>query len=356
MSTSTTHRSGSLAYVGVGAAPDEPQFHVRFSPENALGSETPTNSFRWIGWATLHIGAFGVLVSARRRGWMGFHRRERRFFPSAEIRNVYRDGGAVCVELADAVTGPQSFQFWPTDLKTAATIVALLPTANTIEIDAPAAANDAPASPRRRGSWVLAAAAATVAALVVVGVMFLRQGERSLQAAGSITVLPITTPSGVPGVVEAATKPGARPDGGAFDGMQEFERIEPQIEGLKTQFSTALTALELGSLTQADFSAGLETWLIPQWRTLSNEVGEAAPAQGSTRYDLHENLVNVTLTWENALESYANGLREQDTDRNLAAFAQMRHAADLERQARLSYAVLEKDSTTLTEAPAGPPP
>lgn len=356
MSTSTTHRSGTLAYAGVGAAPDEPQFHVRFTPENALTAELPTNSFRWIGWATLHIGAHGVLVSARRRGWMGFHRRERRFFPSADIRNVYRDGGAVCVELADVPTGPQSFQFWPADLKTAATIVALLPTANTVEIDSPAAANDTPASPRRRTGWILATAAATVATLVVVGVLFLRESERSLQAAGSITVLPIATTTGTsPSAMEAAAKAAAVADAaGAFDGMQEFERIEPQIQGLKTQFSTALTSLELGSLSQADFSDGLETWLIPQWRTLSNEVSEATPAraaQGSARYDLHESLVNITLTWENALQSYANGLREQNTDRNLAAFAQLRHAADLERQASESYDVLERDLTAQTAAP-----
>ena len=356
MSTSTTHRSGTPTYVGVGAAPDQPQFHVRFTPENALGSEAPTNSFRWIGWATLHIGAHGVLVSARRRGWMGFHRRERRFFPSAEIRNVYRDGGAVCVELSDAPTGPQTFQFWPADLKTAATIVALLPTANTVEIDAPAAANDAPAAPRRRTGWILAAAAATVATLVVVGVLFLREGERSLQAAGSISVLPVATGTGTsPIMMDAAAKAAAVADvASAFDGMREFEHIEPQIEGLKTQFSTALTSLELGSLSQADFSDGLETWLIPQWRTLSDEVGEATPAratQGSARYDLHENLVNITLTWENALESYANGLREQDADRNLAAFAQMRHAADLEKQAQQSYATLERDLTAQTASP-----
>ncbi len=355
MSTSTTHRSGALAYVGVGAAPDDPQFHVRFTPENALAAEPPTNSFRWIGWATLHIGAHGVLVAARRRGWMGFHRRERRFFPSADIRNVYREGGAVCVELADAPTGPQNFQFWPADLKTAATIVALLPTANTVEIDSPAA-NDTPASPRRRTGWILGAAAATVTALVVVGLLFLREGERSLQSAGSITVLPVAATTGTPaGTGETAAKAAAIADAaGAFEGMQEFERIEPQIEGLKTQFSTALTSLELGSLSQAAFSDGLETWLIPQWRTLSNEVGEATPAQatqGSARYDLHENLVNITLTWESALESYANGLREQNTDRNLAAFAQLRHAADLERQARQSYAALEGDLTAPTAAP-----
>src|SRR5215469_15776858 len=111
MSTSTTHRSGTRTYVGVGAAPDDPQFHVRFTPESGPSSAAPTNSFRWIGWATLHIGAQGVLVAARRRGWMGIHRRERRFFPSAEIRNVYREAGTVRVDLCDGPTGPQSFLF-----------------------------------------------------------------------------------------------------------------------------------------------------------------------------------------------------------------------------------------------------
>ena len=349
MSTSTTHRSGTLAYVGVGAAPDDPQFHVRFTPENGPASELPLNSFRWIGWATLHIGAHGVLVSARRSGWMGFKRRERRFFASAEIRSVYRESGAVRVELAETSTGPQSFQFWPADLKTAATIVALLPTANTVEIDAPVPSETA-APVRRTGVWILGAAATLVAALVVAGIVFLRQSERTLQAAGSVTVLPLSAAT-VPGAVDEATKLATTADPEAFSGEQEFERIEPQIDGLKTQFSTALTALQLGSLSQLEFSDGLRTWLIPQWRTLSNEVGESTPAQSSARYDLHEDLVNVTSTWENALDSYANGLREQDTQRNLAAFAQLRHAHDLERQAWGAYAKLKKQSAPRSSSP-----
>ncbi|HXR88777.1 MAG TPA: hypothetical protein VN750_00690 [Steroidobacteraceae bacterium] len=348
MSTSTTHRSGTLAYVGVGAAPDDPQFHVRFTPENDPAAELPANSFRWIGWATLHIGAHGVLVSARRRGWMGFNRRERRFFTSAEIRNVYREGGAVHVELTDTAAGPQGFQFWPPDLKTAATIVALLPTANTVEIDAPAPSE--PATPaRHRSVWIFGAAATLIAALVGVGIVFLHQSERTLQAAGAVTVLPVA--AAAPGAVDEAAKLAAAPDPEIFSGLQEFERIEPQIEGLKTQFSTALTALQLGALSQVEFSDGLETWLIPQWRTLSNEVGESTPAQSSARYDLHEDLVNATLTWESALESYANGLRDRDTERNLAAFGQLRHAADLEQDARRAYATLERQSD-----PASPTP
>lgn len=340
MSTSTTHRSGTLAYVGVGGAPDDPQFPVRFTPESGPDPEMPANSFRWIGWATLHIGAHGVLVSARRRGWMGFKRRERRFFASADIRNVYRESGAVRVELADTGAGPQSFQFWPADLKTAATIVALLPTANTVEIDTPGSSAAAPAV-RRRSVWILGVAAMVIAALVAVGIMFLRQGERTLQVAGTVTMLPVSAAS-APGAV--AAKLATAPDAEVFNGMQEFERIEPQIEGLKTQFSTALTALQLGSLSQGQFSDGLETWLIPQWRTLSNEAVEATPAQGSARYELHEDLVNITSTWQNALQSYANGLRDHDTARNLAAFGQLRHAHDLEQQAWQSYSSLEEQA------------
>jgi hypothetical protein len=335
--------------VGVGAAPDDPQFHVRFTPENGPAAELPANSFRWVGWATLHIGAHGVLVSARRSGWMGFKRRDRRFFTSAEIRNVYREGGAVHVELAETPAGAQGFQFWPPDLKTAATIVALLPTANTVEIDAPFPSETA-TPVRRRGAWIFAAAATLIAALVCAGIVFLRQSERTLQAAGSVTVLPVPTTI-APGAAHEAAKLATGPDPEVFSGIQEFQRIEPQIEGLKTQFSTALTALQLGSLSQTEFSGGLETWLIPQWRTLSNEVGESSPAQSSARYDLHEDLVNVTLIWENALESYANGLREQDTERNLAAFGQMRHAHELERHAQRSYAGLEKRSALEGAAP-----
>jgi hypothetical protein len=346
MSTSTTRRSGTLAYVGVGAAPDDPQFHVRFTPENGPAFEAPANSFRWTGWATLHIGVHGVLVSARRRGWMGFHRRERRFFPSAEIRNVYREGGAVRVELSDAPAGPQSFQFWPTDLKTAATIVALLPTANTVQIDAPGAGEtDTPV--RRNGRWILAAAALAVVALLGVGVLFLQQSERSLQATSSITMLPVAASAAPP----EAAKPAAAPDPDIFRGLQEFERIEPQIEGLKTQFSTALTALQLGAFAPSDFSNGLESWLLPQWRALSNEVGEATPAAGSSRYSLHEDLLNITSSWENALESYANGLRQRDTDKDLAAFAQLRHAAQLERQASASYEILKQEAAAQSASP-----
>jgi len=344
MSTSTTHRSGTRAYVGVGAAPDDPQFHVRFTPESGPSSAAPTNSFRWIGWATLHIGAQGVLVAARRRGWMGIHRRERRFFPSAEIRNVYREGGTVKVELSDGPTGPQSFLFWPGDLKTAATIVALLPTINTVEIDAPSPSEGAaPVGRRRTTLWILAVSAVAVTGLIAGGIAALRQGEQTLQAASSVAVVPAPATQST---VQQAANVAPAPDAEAFNGMQEFERVEPQIEGLKTQFATAFNALQLGSISQTDFSDGLENWLIPQWRVLSNEIGEATPVRTSVRYPLHEELVNITSTWEGALESYASGLREQDTERNLAAFAQMRHASDLERQARHLYATLGSQTSS----------
>jgi hypothetical protein len=343
MSTSTTHRSSTRAYVGVGAAPDDPQFHVRFTPENELSPDTATNSFRWSGWATLHIGARGVLVAARRRGWMGFHRGERRFFPSAEIRNVYRDAGTVRVELFDSPAGKQSFQFWPGDLRAAATIVALLPTSNTVEIDAPTPA-ETPTPPRRKRAafWIVGGAAALIgASLIASSVMFLRQAETSLQSAASSATAPA---AGSPAPVTQVVRVQMIQDPEAFKGMQEIQRIEPQIEGLKTQFASALTSLELGLISQAQFADGLENWMIPQWRVLGNQLGETTAMAYSLRYAPHAQMSNVISLWQGALQNYASGLREHDTAKNLAAFADMRRAAEIEGDVRHWYGILEQQA------------
>jgi hypothetical protein len=286
------------------------------------------------------------LVSARRRGWLGIQRRERRFFPSADIRRVYREGSAVRVDLHEDASGKRSFQFWPGDLRAAATIVALLPTANTVEVDVPAPSETTPAPARRTGTalWVLALSAAAVAALIAASVAFLRQGERTLQSASSATAIPplaSSIPTAPNDRVEATETVAPAPDPEVFNGLREYDRIEPQMSGLKTQFMTALTALELGTLTREDFSNGLENWLIPQWRVVGNEIAEATPLRGSIRFSLHDDLYAVATIWQAALESYATGLREQDTDRNLAAFAQMGHASDLEQHARDLYKALK---------------
>ena len=341
MSTSTTHRSSTRAYVGVGAAPDDPQFHVRFTPETEIASEAPPNSFRWIGWATLHIGARGVLVAARRRGWMGFHRRERRFVPSEEIRSVYREGGAVRVDLFDSPAGKQSFQFWPGDLKAAATIVALLPTSNTVEIDTPTAVETAtPPRGKRASFWILGALALLVGAVLTgASIGFLRQAQTSIKAETS------TAPTGAtPAPVTQVVRVQMTPDPETFTGMQEIQRFQPQIEGLETQFVSALTSLELGAVSQQQFADGLRDWMIPQWRVLNSQLDATPVPTSSLRYTSHEQMAKITVLWLGALETYANGLREHDTARNLAAFADMRRASELEWDVRRWYSMLEQQS------------
>ena len=271
---------------------------------------------------------------------MGFNRRERRFFPSPDIRDVYREGGAVRVELHDGPGGRQSFQFWPADLRAAATIVALLPTAHTVEIDAPAA-SETP-TPARRISpavWVLTVAATVVAALIAASVAFLRQGEASLQTTSTGSATASSSPSVA---TQAAPRASAIPvDAEALRAHAEFERLEPQMDGLKVQFLTALRTLELGTLSPEDFSKGLENWLVPQWRSLGTELAEETPPQTSVRYGMHADLTASVAVWQDALQAYAQGLRDGDNARNLAAFAQMKRAEDLEQQARHQAASLQ---------------
>lgn len=349
MSTSTTHRSGTRAYVGGGPAPDEPQFQVRFTPDNEPAPQ-PNNRFRWSGWGTLHIGVRGVLVTARRRAWIGFHRRERRFFPSADIRSVYREGGAIRVDLPDGPTGKQSFLFWPTDLRAAATIVALLPTVNTVEIDSPTGSEDPP-PPRRISAsvWVLTIAGTAIAALIAASVAFLRQGEASLQ---STTSTGTASPPAAPARITAAASPKAysASDPEVILADAEFGSMVPRIDGLKTQFATAFTALQMGVVSRDSFTEGLDGWLIPQWRMLGAQLANTAPPRTSVRYGPHENLAAAVAVWEDGLRDYAQGLRDGDNARNIATLNRLKRADDFEQQARHWLASVETSGPMETDA------
>jgi hypothetical protein len=107
---------------------------VRFTSTSGLVASLrkPLNSFRWRGPGTLRFDEQGILVTAKSLTLLGL-RPTQRFIPPAEIREVYREGSEVLVQLR----GSRSpyFRFWAEDPTSAAQIVARLPTRHTIEFE-----------------------------------------------------------------------------------------------------------------------------------------------------------------------------------------------------------------------------
>jgi hypothetical protein len=63
-------------------------------------------------------------------------------------------------------------------------------------------------------------------------------------------------------------------------------------------------------------------------------------------------MAKVTSLWLGALQTYASGLREHDTAKNLAAFADMRRASELEGDVTRWYAILEQQSKVGAPSPS----
>ncbi len=335
MSSTTTQHPDGRASAGVDVAPDEPEFQVRFTLEDPTAPRSqPPNSFHWIGAGTLRIGQRGVTIVGRRRGLMWIARDERRFIPSSEIRNVYREADAIRIELRELTARKQFFRFWAGSLKAAATIVALLPTARTVEIDEPAARIPrfaTPTRPRQSSLWLPLATLGAIAVVVAVGVTLRQPASRPTEPRSNAgAAAPLDREPDAAGRAMTARRPS---DAETFRARSEFDRFDPRFEGLSMQFAAAFEALQTGTLEQEDFASGLETWVIPQWRTLQGELAAAAPAADSADAGVHEALFATAIAWERALASYSAGLREHDSARVESAFAEMKRAEDSERLA-----------------------
>ncbi len=344
MSTTTTFRSSKHAVAGADGAPDEPEFQIRFTPEKSPAREV--NSLRWTGWGALRIGPRGIVITARRRVWVWLHREERSFIPSIEIRNVIREASSIRVELRHSTNTRLCIQFWAGDLRAAATIVALLPTAATVEIDEPRHALSTFAPPLVRGGtavWLPASFAVALAAVLAATVVVWMQSKTHSQ-----------TPTATPGTNAAARATATSIHPFAADvrkARMELDRFDRRIDGLSTQFATAFTALQRGRLESEDFSTGLQMWLIPQWQTLRTELDEQAPASGSEGIGVHLALSASASFWQNTLALYANGLRERDSDKVGKAFAQMKRAEEYQRLARQRLEELEARANSAGDTP-----
>lgn len=284
-------------------------FPIRFSPTLHLSDllRRLQNSYRWVGQGTLLVDEHGVRVTARRLTLLGLYRTVLFILP-AEIREVYREGDSIRIDL-QAGTRHDYFRFWAESPGAAAEIVRRLPTSRTIEIEGPAWNSGGSSSDAYRSAMWLALALALAGSVAWLGVeRFLsHHGPTPLDGSGR----PQKTATIVPGDVA-----GSGSDVETLAARAELGKFSQRFDSLSLQFSTAFTALQRGSLSQEEFIDGVEKWLLPQWEALGADPGAAANSEFRAVID----------NWHSALMAYAHGLRTHDPGEVVSAFNYMRVA------------------------------
>jgi hypothetical protein len=309
---------------------EAPEFHVLFSrPADFAGRpDSQPNSFRWSGNGTLHVMERGLLIIARRRSAMAFHKTEQRFVPAAQICDVYREGNSVRVDLRRDLQHRDYFQFWTADASTAGTIVRLLPTTRTIEYEGPSAIYvpppTTPSQYRRRASARTYGLIALVA--VFMGTALLITADRlSHQPRLDSSEQKLTAPATAPGKTSAQSTVAPQRATAAQIGAAraELKRFDDRMDGLRAQYRMAFQALQSGSLSQADFIEGIDRWLLPQWRTLYGELVSITPEDGSLASLVRQYLLHAVRAWDRGLDDYVRGLTDQNYTTVLQAFDRM---------------------------------
>jgi hypothetical protein len=222
---------------------EAPEFQVLFSrPADFAGRpDSQPNSFRWSGNGTIHVLERGLLIIARRRSAMAFHKTEQRFVPAAQICDVYREGNSVRVDLRRDLQHRDYFQFWTADASTAGTIVRLLPTTRTIEYEGPSAISvpvpTTPSQHRRHASartYVLIALAAGF-----IGIASLISENRlSHQPRPDSGEHKLTAPAAQPGKTptQSIVAPTRATAAQIEAARADLQRFDDRIDGLRAQY------------------------------------------------------------------------------------------------------------------------
>jgi hypothetical protein len=343
MSTSASRRH--LRLIPSPARPETAtrEFPVRFTPasDRLAWLRRSVNGLGWLGSGTLCLEEGGVRLNGRRLTLLGL-RRARRLVHPGEIRDVYREGNAVQINLRDG--GPNPFlRFWTEDVADAAELVARLPTQRTIEIEALLRAPQARRGTLRHGPWLLGLAVLVLVAMAALKTAHHGVSPPPVAPPAAKWPLPAAGREAPAGELQRVVEQAADDD--AFQSRMDLERFAARFDGLTMEYAAAFNALTVGNdLSQQQFVDGLQRWLSPQWATLAAELPR--PGTSALRNRMQQELAGVISGWQRALTLYADGLRAQDVGTVNAAFDAMREAEDHQARVRQLLKLLEARAGT----------
>jgi len=356
-------------------------FDIRFARSAGLAAmlEVPENAFRWKGGGLLRIDAHGISIGLKRGLLALSGGKHTQRIPTENLRAVYREGDALRVEFQDGETRLVVLPFWADDRDTAAQIVRLLPTSQTVEMEH---STDATHSGKPRADWRMLLSTGVVIAVFVVGTwaVFQRAQEPDLAPSALMTEplapewpVPVEAPDTSTlqgeGPASPATGSGTTPDflepapvvlsppgslplprdyvrpgdlvipiargTAAYEVVKrEFALFERETARLEAGYRAQHNLLIGGALTPEDFAAKLDDYEMRWWdltfRIFDNEA-LAAPAL----LDVRAAMLGTARLWRSFLSTYADGLRKRDHVMMARSFDDLTRAQELQSRARL---------------------
>jgi hypothetical protein len=178
-------------------------FDIRFARSAGFAAllEVPENIFRWKGGGHLRIDAQGISIGVKRGLLALLGGKHTQRIPTEDLRAVYREGDALRVEFKSGEDARVVVPFWADDRDTAAKIVQLLPTRETVELEH---STDATRPPNVQADWRAIGIAVAVAA-VLVSVTWQAYRRLDLPSTSTAASTPVSIPASTPARDAAAS-------------------------------------------------------------------------------------------------------------------------------------------------------
>ena len=336
-------------------------FDIRFARSVGLTAllEVPLNRFRWKGGGHLRIDAKGISIGVKRGILALFRAGHTQRISNENLRAVYREGEALRVEYDTAESKRIVLPFWAGDSGTAAQIVRLLPTNQTVEIEHSTEAPGArkPRADRRVLLTIGVTLAAGIAALWTTSLRTTPPVEGGDAQQVEKPLPPPVAGTAPPSSAAAMAPPGAAMPVEAFDSIpevtssevavipisrgtlshdiavRELAAFERDAASLESDYRLAHKQLMTGEMSPDDFAERLEEFEMRWWK-VTFRIYDSKQLEDPALLELRRVMLGAARRWRNFLSEYAEGLRSRDQVMIAGPLAEVARAQEMRARAR----------------------
>ena len=336
-------------------------FDIRFARSVGLTAllEVPLNRFRWKGGGHLRIDAKGISIGVKRGILALFGAGHTQRISNENLRAVYREGEALRVEYDTAESKRIVLPFWAGDSGTAAQIVRLLPTNQTVEIEHSTEAPGArkPRADRRVLLTIGVTLAAGIAALWTTSLRTTPPVEGADAQQVEKPLPPPVAGTAPPSSAAAMAPPGAAMPVEAFDSIpevtssevavipisrgtlshdiavRELAAFERDAASLESDYRLAHKQLMTGEMSPDDFAERLEEFEMRWWK-VTFRIYDSRQLEDPALLELRRVMLGAARRWRNFLSEYAEGLRSRDQVMIAGPLAEVARAQEMRARAR----------------------